>query len=222
VPDPRRELATTRLALLELRDEQRLVQEGYQLLDEKRILLAGQIRRELARLRGLHSVLRAAEAAARTALVAALGRHGLDALSVHRPDSLADFDLVVARSRFLGLQLPDARLVRAHGAEAVGSTGRSVGSAEIAECIRAHRALLESVFALAVSSLRVRRLIREFVRTERRTRAIENILVPELRGAVQFVEEQLDAMDQEELARLRRSRAATSALVRAATAVDAP
>ena len=34
------EVAATRVALLELRDERRLVQEGYDLLDEKRVLLA--------------------------------------------------------------------------------------------------------------------------------------------------------------------------------------
>jgi V/A-type H+/Na+-transporting ATPase subunit D len=44
------------------------------------------------------------------------------------------------------------------------------------------------------------------VRTERRTRAIENILLPELDTAVRSLEEQLDGMDQEEFARLRQQR----------------
>jgi len=43
--DFQREMVITRVALLDLKDEQRLVKEGYELLDEKRILLAAQIRR---------------------------------------------------------------------------------------------------------------------------------------------------------------------------------
>ena len=39
------EVAATRVALLELRDERRLVQEGYELLDEKRVMLATEILR---------------------------------------------------------------------------------------------------------------------------------------------------------------------------------
>jgi V/A-type H+/Na+-transporting ATPase subunit D len=206
VPEARRELASTRVALLELRDEQRLVQEGYQLLDEKRILLAGEIRRELARLRARRAEMRAAEEAARVAVVAALTRHGLDALALHPPASLADASLAVTHSRLLGLRLIDARLREPdaparrpmHGAEA---------STEVRECARAHRALLASAVALAACCLTLRRLVREYVRTERRTRAIENILLPEIDAAVKFVEEQLDGVDQEELARLRHQRA---------------
>ena len=41
------EVAATRVALLELRDERRLVQEGYELLDEKRVMLATEILRDL-------------------------------------------------------------------------------------------------------------------------------------------------------------------------------
>jgi vacuolar-type H+-ATPase subunit D/Vma8 len=39
-----RELVITRVAFLEMQDERRLVKEGYELLDEKRILLATEIR----------------------------------------------------------------------------------------------------------------------------------------------------------------------------------
>jgi V/A-type H+-transporting ATPase subunit D len=41
------EILATRVAFLELKDERRLVQEGYELLDEKRVLLAAEIMRQL-------------------------------------------------------------------------------------------------------------------------------------------------------------------------------
>ena len=49
MPDSRREITATRIAVMELKDEQQLVREGYELLDEKRLLLAAEIRRQLAR-----------------------------------------------------------------------------------------------------------------------------------------------------------------------------
>jgi len=203
VPEPRREIPTTRIALLELKDEQQLVQEGYSLLDEKRILLATEIRRELERLRLRRAQMAAAEEAARAAVAAALLRHGLDRLEVHPPASLADLPLTVVRSRLLGQELIDASL-RESGA--APQRRDDSGSEAMRECIRTHRALLTSAVALAACCLSLRRLVREYVRTERRARAIENILLPEINAAVKLLEEQLDGMDLEDLARLRGRR----------------
>jgi len=205
MPESRREVPTTRIALLELKDEQRLVKEGYSLLDEKRILLAAEIRRVLERLRIRRAQMTAGEEAARTAVVAALLREGLDGLAVHPPGSLAGLSLDVARSRLLGLQLIDASLEEQPSAAARQRREASSGDA-IAECIRTHRGLLASAVALAACCLSLRRLVREYVRTERRTRAIENILLPEINSLVKQLEEQLDGMDQEEFARLRQQR----------------
>ena len=202
MPEPRRELATTRVALLELRDEQQLVQEGYQLLDEKRILLAGEIRRQLAQLRVYRRELEEANKAARAAFEAALRRHGFDSLAVHAPASFAQEALVVAHSRLLGLSLLTAQL-RPPVTPVPCGLAAEVASAEVCECARAYRELLAHAVALAACELSLRRLVREYVRTERRTRAIENILLPEIEAAVRLVEELLDGLDQEEFARLR-------------------
>jgi vacuolar-type H+-ATPase subunit D/Vma8 len=47
MPEGVGEVLATRVAFLELQEERRLVQEGYELLDEKRMLLAGEILRQL-------------------------------------------------------------------------------------------------------------------------------------------------------------------------------
>jgi V/A-type H+-transporting ATPase subunit D len=57
--------------------------------------------------------------------------------------------------------------------------------------------------AACVASLR--RLIREYVRTERRARALENVVLPEIDESLRFIEEQLDAVDQEEAVRVRNA-----------------
>jgi V/A-type H+-transporting ATPase subunit D len=124
---------------------------------------------------------------------------------VHPRASLAAEAVVYARSRLLGLQLIDARL-RAADATAPPAVPEESASQEARECIHAYRALLARAVALAACGLTLRRLLREYVRTERRTRAIENILLPEIDAAVRLLEEQLDGMDQEEFARLRQQR----------------
>ncbi len=215
MPEPRRELATTRVALLDLKDEQQLVQEGYRLLDEKRILLAGEIRRQLSSLRAHRRNLGEAERAARAAFEAALRRHGFDSLAVHAPASFAQEALVVAHSRLLGLALLEARL-RPPVMPVPCGMPADAASAEVRECARAWRELLARAVALAACELCLRRLTREYVRTERRTRAIENILLPEIDAAVRLLEELLDGLDQEEFARLRHRRVALRSLAQRA------
>ena len=51
----------------------------------------------------------------------------------------------------------------------------------------------------------LRRLIDEYRRTERRARALENVLLPEIDHSLRFIEEQLDAVDQEEAVRVRNA-----------------
>ncbi len=68
------ETTPTRAAVLELKDEQRAMHEGYVFLDEKCLLLAGEMLRQLARHAELESQLQAAHEAAMAALQAALAR----------------------------------------------------------------------------------------------------------------------------------------------------
>ena len=51
------EILATRVAFLELKDERRLIQEGYELLDEKRVLLATEIMRQLRHYSALQAEL---------------------------------------------------------------------------------------------------------------------------------------------------------------------
>ena len=65
----------TRSAVLEMKDERRAMHEGYVFLDEKCLLLAGEILRALASYRRLSDQLARRHEAAIRALRAAVGRH---------------------------------------------------------------------------------------------------------------------------------------------------
>ncbi|HMA99000.1 MAG TPA: V-type ATP synthase subunit D, partial [Wenzhouxiangella sp.] len=59
---------------------------------------------------------------------------------------------------------------------------------------------------LAVKRACLERLIQEYIRTERRARALENVVLPEIGEALDFIGEQLEAVDQEEAIRVRTVR----------------
>jgi V/A-type H+-transporting ATPase subunit D len=202
VPEADGAVVATRVALLELRDERRLVQEGYELLDEKRVMLAAEILRQLRRHATLQERLAAHESAARVAFEAAVEMHGFDDLTVAPPRSLKFTPLLQDRRALLGIPLIEARLDRQPASPPATGLPRSP---ELHACADAFLELVTDHAALAACAGNLRRLIAEYTRTERRAGALENVLLPEIDATLRFVEEQLDAVDQEEAVRVRNA-----------------
>jgi len=201
VPDGGEVLAT-RVAFLELRDERRLIQEGYELLDEKRVLLATEIMRQLRHYGALQDQLARQQAAALGAFEAAVGMHGFDKLTVEPKLDLAPARLDLQRQTFLGLHLVEAVL---EIPDPVPDSVHRPTTPESRTCAAAFRTLLLRNAELAACVTSLRRLVEEYVRTERRARALENVVLPEIDESLRFIEEQLDALDQEEAVRVRNA-----------------
>jgi V/A-type H+-transporting ATPase subunit D len=199
------EILATRVAFLELRDERRLVQEGYELLDEKRVLLATEIMRQLRHYAALQEELGKLGTEALAALEAAVGMHGFDALTVEPKLDFGGAQLVVHEQSFLGLRLVEAALD--DRSPPPGPRGRPT-TPEARTCAAVFRRMVARQVELAACVASLRRLVREYVRTERRARALENVVLPEIDDTLRFIEEQLDAVDQEEAVRVRNAAAA--------------
>jgi V/A-type H+-transporting ATPase subunit D len=196
------EVAATRVALLELRDERRLVQEGYELLDEKRVMLATEILRDLRAHEAAQTTLDRLWLAARETLAGAVEIHGFEDLTVEPPCLLDSVLLRQAERSFLGLRLVEASL---DAARCVPDTPPVRSTPELRRCADAFRQLTGELVAQAARAANLRRLIDEYRRTERRARALENVLLPEIDHSLKFIEEQLDAVDQEEAVRVRNA-----------------
>ena len=200
MPDSAAAVLATRVAFLELQDERRLIQEGYGLLDEKRVLLATEILRQLREVAELEVRLQAHSESARLALEAAIAVHGLDDLTVEPPCPTDALLLQHEARNFLGLKLISAQLDREPPlprAPSLNPTPESRG------CALAFRELLIDQAAVAARARNLRLLTDEYRRTERRARALEKVLLPEIDESLRFIEEQLDALDQEEALRVR-------------------
>jgi V/A-type H+-transporting ATPase subunit D len=202
---PARDLAPTRIALLELGEERTTAREGYALLDEKRMMLAARILALLARHAEECGRWRSALAAAEEALRASFDRHGVRDLEL-APGGEPDAAPLLREERLLGVRVPT--VVDADADAAAGDAGRPAEalSPEAAGAAAAFRALMARAAGLAALECALWRLGDEYRRTERRAGAIEHLLLPELERDIAEIEGALEAIDQEEAQRVRRAR----------------
>lgn len=198
-----RQQSASRGQLQELRDEQKVVREGFEFLEQKRMLIAGEIMRELRRHRSLYESFSATHGEALAALGRAIGCHGLEGLAVYPPRPPGEASLDVAERRFLDLRLVDAM---AEDAPADRSVPAVLPSIEAELCAGAFRALIGGAAKLAAVATNLARLLEDYRRTERRARALENVILPEIDETVKDFEDQLEAMDQEDAIRVRMRR----------------
>ena len=199
---PERNLTATRITFLELGDERRMVREGHALLDEKRMLLAAEILAGLRRYAGLRREWLERLRQARQSLAAAVRRHGLDGITTHPARSELGSVSVEPR-RLLGLHLAEASMELVEERLEFPPAETSPEAADSAHRFADLAAAAATMAALA-ASLRV--MARDYVRTERRARALENVILPEIESDIRFVESQLESIDQEESIRVREAR----------------
>ena len=195
------EVIATRVAWLELSDERRQVREGYELLDEKRMLLAGEIMRGLAAYARLAERRARQQAEAQAAMAGALAACGCDGLAVEPPLDLREARLRIDAGWFLGIPVATAML---DGGSAPPHASL-VRLPEVRDCAAAWLGLARTAAETAALAGSLRRLAAEYVRTERRARALENVVLPEIDATLQRISEQLDAIDQEEAVRVRNA-----------------
>ena len=199
---PDTSVSPTRSAFLELKDERQLVREGFEFLDEKRMILAQEMLGRLQAYEEAMSRYRRLHEDAASALSRATGRHGLDGLGIYPVNRMDSAEVKLAHVRFLGVTLVDGALA----ADVDGEHRPAVNpSPEAERCRAAFEALLPLGVEIAVMRASLLRLIHEYVRTERRARALENVILPEIEGNLRFMDEQLEAMDQEEAVRVRNA-----------------
>ncbi len=202
---PERNLTATRITFLELGDERRMVREGHALLDEKRMLLAAEILAGLRRYAGLRQDWLQMLRRGRESLAAAVRRHGLDGITTH-PGREETGPVSLQPRRLLGLRLAEASMELADAAFEFPPAETSPEAADAARCFADLAAAAAGMAALG-ASLRV--MARDYVRTERRARALENVILPEIESDIRFVESQLESIDQEESIRVREARSRT-------------
>ncbi|MBK9244247.1 MAG: ATPase [Burkholderiales bacterium] len=194
------EFTPTRSLAIALAEERRTMREGYAFLDEKCLLLAGQMLREVKRHRALVEQAAPLQAMAERALAAALLRHGLNGLQVY-PAAPGEQRLRVGRRALLGVEMRDALLEGAPGEPPAAVAA----SPEAAACTAAFAAWAARLAELAAVSGNLARLHAEYRKTVRRVRALQDVLLPEVEQTLHEVDASLEELEQDEAGFLRRA-----------------
>lgn len=194
------DLSATRSAALELRDERRAMQEGHVFLDEKCLLLAGEMLRQLHAHAQLQAQCRAALNAAHHALATAVERHGLQDLQVHPAAPAKATSLDIEARSLMGVPLQTARWQTAAGPAPAALDP----SPEAEACRRAHLQALAHAAALAAVSGNLERLSGAYRRAMRRARALQDVMLPELDRGLAEIEGRLEEGEQEDAIWMRR------------------
>jgi V/A-type H+-transporting ATPase subunit D len=198
VPD--RDATPTRSVVLELVEERRAMHEGYVFLDEKCLLLAGEMLRELAHYTDLHHAFQTAWDAAVASLQAAIARHGLEGLQVYPAADLGGAQLRRTPRLLMGVRLQEAEVAAGplHPPPAVDH------SPEAEWCRRCFRELLAHAAPLAAVAGNLERLQQEYRRAVRRARALQDVLLPEVDRTVYEIETRLEELEQEDAIWMRQ------------------
>jgi len=192
--------APTRAAVLALREERVVVGEAYDFLDEKRLLLAAELLRQLEAYAQLSARVAVLAQAAGRKLAAAVGQHGLEGLSIYPAAPLAGAPLATTQRNFMGVTLVDSALAES---SPVAGTAPVFPSPEAVQCRETFAELLRQGAVLAGISGNLYRLQAEYRLTERRARALENVIIPEIEQALKVMGTHLEELDFEDAVRVR-------------------
>lgn len=195
-----RDLPPTPSTALELKEERKLVREGYDFLDEKRLLLASELLRELTQYEKRLAEFTALHQKARRAVVDAVVHHGLHGLQVYPAEPQEKAQVRTTVESYLGVSMIESELsLAAHEQRPYVE----LPSFEAENCRKLFIELLGFTAELAARVGNLHRLLDEYRRTERRARALEDVLLPEIEETLHEISAHLEDIDLEEVIRTR-------------------
>jgi V/A-type H+/Na+-transporting ATPase subunit D len=192
--------SATRSVVIELKDERRAMHEGYVFLDEKCLLLAGEILRELARYGQLQREFLKLHEDALAALRLAVMRHGLQGLQIYPPADLSPARVRTEGRSLMGVRLQEATL-ESGDVQAADAVDRSP---EAEACRRAFAAVLAAAAPIAAVSGNLERLSLEYRRAVRRARALQDVMLPELDQTIYEIDSRLEELEREDAIWMRQ------------------
>ncbi len=190
----------TRSNLLRTKHDLRFAREGYEILDQKRVVLA----KELVRLAGeaeglqeqLNSMLEAAYRSLEKAMLT-MGREHVEwaALAVHKT-----VDVQVKQRGVMGISLP---IIEASGEPPEMTYSLGDTAASLDEASAAFKEVLANIPEISRLVTSVWRLAVELRKTQRRVNALEFIFIPQYEETITFIQSSREEREREETFRLK-------------------
>ena len=180
-------ISTTRSELLIRKQQIKLTKAGYDLLDKKRIALMQEILHLQKEVVELATILQGLSAQSRRSYAKAealIGETGVNSAAMGKKH---DVDLELVDSQIMGIHVPRIKpyiAQREFYDRDICIVGTSPVVDETAESFEKN---IEGMVNLADGEVRLAKLMKEILRTTRRLKALEHIIIPRLRGEYSYI-----------------------------------
>ncbi len=187
----------SKTALLERREELRLVSEGKSVLEERRDILARELLDLIRQTEELAEAYEQRHTAAWQALQYAILRYGSTGLmGIEVSETLQQPDWRMANR--VGVPWLEAATPPDSPAPKLSESWYHLP--ELQRVMTAFHELQLAAFRLAAAENNLRRMSEAFKTVQQRVNALEHIILPETREAIKFIEEGLEQIEREQMA----------------------
>jgi V/A-type H+-transporting ATPase subunit D len=207
-------LAPTRRNYLELTHALERVQEGHELLEQKRQILILELMEQVEAAGRVKEQVAQAMAAAHEALRAAAVQGGMAALMRRALGAAMEHSLRFRSRSVMGVPVPE---IDCEPAPLTAQFGLSDGQSAADQVVQRFLEAIPLVAELAQVENAVFRLAREVRRTQRRVNALEKTFIPQYKETLRFIDGVLEERQREEFIVLRKVKRRRQAAARAAT-----
>lgn len=200
----RLQLPTTKANLLHLKEDLALAQEGQQLLDEKREIILRELLSHMEDMRRTRAEATALLHEAYKELAAACTALGRDQVARAGLAAAPPAEIRIQERSLFGVLLPLFNWEADDQPPPWGLLGTSI---ELDLTQQKFLAALRRLIGLAELEIAFQRLAIELRKTQKRVNALQNLLIPQYKATLTYLEDSLEEREREELFQLKRAQA---------------
>jgi len=193
---PAIDIPPTKSSLRRLKEDLEFAYEGYDLLNQKREILAIEIMRNIGEIRNMEAALSGVLGELYEAYRSAAVEMGSDTLSRKSCSERRSYFFHMKHTRLMGLRLPMIRLSFKRPQVTMSLTGTTAAYDEAKE---KSRKALESLAEYATITKTIMMLSRELKKVQRRVNALEKIFIPQREEAKKYISDRIEEMEREEI-----------------------
>jgi len=188
--------------LMQSQNTLKLSNQGYELLDKKRVILTKEIMSKIERVKKIRSSIKETFKRAYMALQAANIMHGISYIEDVGHAIAHENSIKLTFSSVMGVEIPTLSMEEQKGSEQLSYGFRDTSSAldmARSEFTKVKKLTVEmaeiesSVFKIAVN----------IVKTQKRANALQNVVIPKYNQIIKHIKDFLEEKDREEFTRLK-------------------
>ena len=197
-------ISPTRMNLLQNKVQTSLASEGVNLLKNKRDALVKEFFTMVREMFSFRDELDERVRKAANTLNLALGIDGPHVVKSVGMSTKRQVSLKVERRNIWGIRVPELEKKSVVRSVMARGYGIHTVSSRIDRAANSFEGILNLIITMASNEVRVKRLGDEIRKTTRRVNALEQVVIPTLKGQTRFIESTLEEREREDLFRLKR------------------